>query len=344
MALWAGTALNTNELAMLFNQLASRKAIPMVRKNHGLTYALLGKREKVSAPGMTKFERLSTISGNKIEQRLLGALRTPNTVADADQFDTVTLSHDADAWGAAEWPLAHYYDTVPVPNSEMDRIRGNEAKTASFVDEFLEYVMLGYQKAWGTALHVTGVNGTGSRTVLGSVPYAIEGVDGAWTDSSDDYGTIARDDSGNADFRGQVQSSVGTLTLSKIRTSMFATKAYNGMPSVGVGNGTVMDKVHQLVEAYTVVNYNEKWSEFGGEYVRYAGIDWLYDNDTPSGYAYLLTPETWRIYMKENTPFTESGIVPDVTKKATFVLPTQFWMQCICLHPAQNAVLKGITG
>lgn len=346
MALWAGTSLNTNETAFLFNKLATRKAIAMVRKNHGLTYALLGKREAPSPDGMTRFQRLQTITGNKIEQRLLGNLRTPATLADANQTDAVTLSWDNDAWGAAEWSMTHYTDTVPLPNSEMDRIRGDEAKTASFIDEFLEYVMLGYEKKWGTDMHRTGYSGgvgDASRILLMSVPYAIEGYDGAWTDAADDYGTIARDDSGNADFRGQVQSSVGTLTLAKIRTSMFATKAYNGTPSVGVGDGTVLNKVHQLVENYSQVTYNEKWSEFGGEYVRYAGIDWLYDNDTPSGYAYLLTPETWRLYMKSTAPFTESGIILDPSKKASYVLPTQFWMQLVCLHPAQNAVLKGIT-
>lgn len=327
---------------MVFNKLASRKAIAMVRKNHGLTYALLGKREKPSPDGMTRFERQRSITGKKIEQRLLGALRTPAAIADANQTDAVTLTWDNDAWGAAEWELSHYSDTAPIPNSEFDRFRGDEAKTASFIDEFMEYLMLGFEKVWGTAIHLTGASDP-SRTVFGSVPYAIEGKDGLWTDAADDYGTIARDDSGNADFRGQVQASTGSLTLAKIRTSMFAAAAYNGKPSVGVGNATILNKVHQLVENYSQVTYNDKWSEFGGEYVRYAGIDWLYDNDTPSGYAYLLTPETWRLYMNDTVPFTESGIILDPSKKATYVLPHQFWMQLICLHPAQNAILKGIT-
>lgn len=343
MAIWNGTALNTNELALLFNRIAAKKAIPMVRKNHGLTYALLGKRENTSPDGMTRFQRLSTVTGNKIEVTLLGELDSPTTVADANQTDAATLTWNTDAWGGAEFALAHYAHTFTIPNSEYDRMRGNELKTANFIDDWLEKAMLSYQKVWGTAFHVTGSGGNPSRTVLGSVPYAIEGVDGTFG-SSETYGTIDRNDSGNADYRGQVQASVGTLTLDKIRTSMYATKAYNGVPSVGVAGATVMNKIHQLVEAYTVVTYDKKWSEFGGSYVRYAEVDWLYDNDTPSGYAYLLTPESWQLYMKENVPFTESGIMLDPSKRATYVLPTQFWTQLVCLHPAQNAIMKGITG
>jgi len=344
MAIWAGTNINSNETAMLFNQMWDRKGMAIVQKKHALAFAMLGKMDVKSTPGITNFERTEKTSGNKVEKRLLGELYDPAEIADSAQTDAVTLSWNTDAWGGAEWPLAHFSHTFPIPNSEVDRIRGDEAKTLSYFDEFLEMVALSYQKKWGTRLNATGSGGLHARDKFGSVPYCIEGVDGTWTDSADDYGTIARDDSANADFRGQVQASVGTLTLDKIRTSTIAAEAYLGDIKVGTCGSTVYNKIHQLVEPYSVVNYDAEWTKFGGKHVEYAGVKYAYDPDAASGYLILLDPTTWKLFMKENVPMTQSGIVFDFTKKGTYVLPTQFWMQWLCMAPARNAIMKGITG
>lgn len=344
MALWAGATINANDTAFLFNTLASRKSIPMVRKKQGMLFALLGMQEPGATPGLPGFERLKRQNFNKVEQRLLGALESPATVADSNQIDAVTPAWDNDAYGAAEWSLAHYAHPFYSPASELDRFTGDDVKTANFIDEWFDKMMMSYRKVWSTAINLTGASAQPSRTVLGSIPYAIEGVDGAWTDSSDDYGGLARDDSGNADFRGQVQSSVGTLTLDKIRTTMLACETYGGINSVGGCGSTVYGILHKILEPYTVVTYDEKWTEFGGSFVRYAGISFIHDPDGASGYLYLMTPETWRLYMNDSVPMTKSGIVNDITLKAMYLVQTQFWMQLLCLHPAQNGLLKGITG
>jgi hypothetical protein len=344
MGLWAGATINANDSAFLFNTLASRKSFDMVRKKQGLLYALLGEKETGSTPGTEGFQRLARQNFNKVEQRLLGALESPATVADANQIDAVTPAWDNDAWGAAEWSLAHYAHPFYSPASELDRFMGNDAKTADFIDEWFNKMMLSYRKVWSTALNLTGASAQPSRTVLGSVPYAIEGVDGAWTDASDDYGGLARDDSGNADFRGNVQASVGTLSLDKIRTTLLDVEADGGNVKVASAGSTVIGIMHKLLEPYTVVTYDESWTKFGGDWVQFAGVKYIHDPDCASGYMLLLDPETWRLYINDSVPMTRSGIVNDITLKAMNVVQTQWWMQCICLAPSHNGLLKGITG
>lgn len=347
MALWAGTAFNSNESAMLVNQLASKKAIPMVRKKNGLAYAILGKMEANSTPGAgTGFKRLKKITGLKIEDKLLGKVPTPTTTADANQIDTATLTFTTDYWGAAEWPLAHYAYPHPIPESELDRFAGEEAKTLSFIDDVFDLVMLGYEKVWGTAFWVAGTSGAPSRTVLGSVPFAIAGnnTTGAanWASNGSSYGTITRTDSGNADFRGYYEGSIGDLTLGKIRRAKNQVQLAGGSISFGASGEPVYTKIQQLVEAYTEVTYDKTWSEFGGEYVRYAGTTFTLDNYAGAGLLALLEPETWGLWQK-SAGMSKSGIVYDVSRVATYVLPTRWWMQLLCLCPSHSALLADIT-
>lgn len=347
MALWDSSVINSNETAKVFNQLASKKAVPMVRKKNGLLYAFLGKMEVGGEPGGgTGFQRLNKVTGKNIEVQLLGKLPAPATVADANQIDTATLTFTTDYWGGAEFALAHYQYTHPIPDSEYDRFEGDEAKTLSYIDDVMDLVMLGYEKVWGTAFWVTGTSGAPSRTILGSVPFAVAGnnTTGAvnWASNGSSYGTIDRTVALNADFRGTFEGGIGDLTLKKIRDNKNTVKLAGGLIKLGASNSAVYGKVEQLVEAYTEVNYDKTWSEFGGEYVRYAGITFVLDNYAPAGTLALLEPESWGLWMQA-TGMTRSGIVFDPSRRGTWVLPTRYWMQSICKCPSHNALLVDIT-
>ena len=334
MALWNGSAINTNETAMVFNQLANMKAIAMVRNKHGFLYAVLGKQETGSTPGAgTGFQRLKKISGKKIEVKLLGKLASPGTVADGSaEVATETLTHTTDYWGAAEFDLAHYVYKHPVPHSELMRFMGDEAKTASYLDEVFQLVMLSYEKVWATALSTAAAP---SRTVLGGWNFAV--------DDDNTYGTIDRTDSTNADFQGVVKASTGDLTLPKIHTEMDNVRVNGGRVSLGVAGATVYGKIRQLIQPYTQVTYDKDWTEFGGEHIRYAGVSFTLDPDCPTQTLGLLEPESWLLYMDKDTAFTSSGLVHDISRVSTHVLPTEFWMQLICKSPNHNARMEGIT-
>jgi hypothetical protein len=130
MALWNGSAINTHETAFVFNQMATRKAIPIVRNMNGFLYAALGKEDWNATPGAgTGFKRLKKISGKNVEVTLLGELAVPLTTTDANQ----TLFSNAVqnlSFGAAEFPIAHYSYPFAVPDSELQRFIGDELKTA----------------------------------------------------------------------------------------------------------------------------------------------------------------------------------------------------------------------
>lgn len=347
MALWAGTAINTNETAMVFNKLANKKAIAMVRDKNAFTYAVLGKEETGSTPGSsTGFQRLKQTTGKDVEVKLLGELATPATAADSTQVDAATVTWNDNMFGAAVFPYAHYSNVFPIPESELDRFRGDELKTLNYLDEFFDYAMLSYENVWGTAFGKSSSLAEPSRTVLGSYVFAIAGNNtGAvdWANNGSTYGTINRADSANVDFRGNYYGAQGDLTLPKIRTAKNACVVKGYKPSFAVAAETVYGKVEQLVEAYSQVTYDKQWSEFGGEYVRYAGMAFALDPYAASGQLAIMTPETWLLYMNSNQPFTSTGVVKDVTKIATYVLHTTFWMQLVCKAPCGNAILTGIT-
>lgn len=348
MAIWAGSNINTNETAMLFNQLATRKSISGIRKKNGFLYAVTGMDEPGATPGASAgFKRHTKVSGLKIEWRTQGEhIGAPTFRTKASATDSVSLTHNANVWGGQEVMLAFLTDTIPIPHHELDRFRGDELKTENYLQDVYDAIELDIENKVGTQLAVTGATGIPGQTdtdKLGSWPYAIEGVDGAWTDSSDDYGTLARDDSTNSWARGLVYASVGDLTLAKIRTAKNDIILNGGAPRFGVAGGTVYGRIEHLVEQYTQVMYDEKWSKFGGEHVKYAGIAFTLDYYAPSGYLGIMDPETWHLWENDKMPFTK-GVVNDPTKVATYVIQYTKWLQNLCLEPRKNAVLKGITG
>jgi hypothetical protein len=359
MAIWNGSVINSNDTAFVFNKLANRKAVPMVRRKNGFLYAILGKEEVGSTPGVTGFQRLKSITGNKVEVRLLGAVASPTTVADANQTDAVDYANAATngmlsngAWGAAEFPITHYQWPFLITDSELQRYKGDELKTVAFMDEYFDRVMLSYEKVWGTQLSMANIADTtnmadSSRTVLGSWVYAIAGsqnLSGASTDwaNGGTYGTINRADSGNADFRGNVYTNQGDLTLGKILTAKNACIINGGNPTVGIAGTTLYTKIEGLVSSYTQVAYADDWNKFAGAHTMYSGIRFVLDNYCASTVVGLLDPTTWQFY-SNMTDFTTTGIIPDPSRRATYVLQTSPWVQNVCLSPNKNAVIGGLT-
>lgn len=360
MALWAGSVINTNETAFVFNKMATKKAIPIVRNINGFLYGILGKEEVGTTPGASVgFERLKTITGKNVEVTLLGQVDTPTTVADANQTANATINYNASAWGAAEFPIAHYSWVFGLPDSELMRFQGDELKTASFLDDWFQRVMLSYEKAWGTAMSYSDITNTTnmtdvSRTVLGSWVYAIAGNNNlnaavtaaTWNNSGSgatvQYGTINRADNTNDDFRGAVFGAQGDLTLGKILLAKNRAKKKGGLVTLGVAAETLYTKIEGLVSSYTQTAYDEQWGKFQGAYTMYAGIRFVLDSYCDSTIVGLFDPTTWQFYSKMET-FATSGLMRDIRTNAAHVLHTSPWAQLVCMAPARNAILGGLT-
>lgn len=335
MALWASSGISTTESAMVFNQILNKKAVSMARKKNGLLYAVLSKKEIGATPGVSGFNRHSKVTGKNVELRLKGRLRTPNYVANGSAelgASDPASAFQTDVWGGAEFALSHIYDVYGIPGSQLDRYAGDEAKTLSFMDDIATDILEGYEDLIGTAVNADQAQ---ANITVGGWPFAIE------TDNT--YGTIDRTDNANADFRGNVTTSTGTLTLAKIRNAQNEAIVDGGMPKVGISGTTVYGTVQGLVEAYSQVVYDgSEWSDFGGVHFSYGGIKFVLDQRAPSGELGLLDPTSWHFYESTNG-MTTKGIMVDPSKKAAYVLPWTAWVGFICEAPSHNARLVGIS-
>lgn len=345
MALWAGTAINTTETAMVFNQLYNLRALPMVRKKNGLLYRVLGKRDIGSTrKGDTQFERSSKITGSNVEVKLRGKLSTPVTVADGSaELVTVTPDFAADEHGGAVFPLTHYTHTKGIPSSQMRRYKGKEAKTDGFYEEQLEGIILAYEALWRTALHSTTFTTAIGRTVLGSWCMAVsDGISAGETgDGAKLYGTIDRSDAANIDYRGILDDAGGATTLARIRANVNAADANGGTTDTGIAGTVLYTKIQLLLENYVQITDVSDMTEFGGRYCKYDGVTFTHDQACPSTHIGLLDSSTWGWWSSDDN--MTDGVIKDPSRLAGWVIPTESWNQFICLSPNRNVKMKNYT-
>lgn len=337
--LWTGTSLNNNVLAQVFNQLFNTKAIEMVRHENGLLYAILGKSWRDANPKFpVSFERLERITGNQIEVKLLGALDTLSYVADGSaEVATSTPQYTSNMFGAATFDLSHIAQTKAIPSSEYNRIAGKEAKTLKYVDDVFNQLMLSLENRIGND-----INGTSAptRTAIGGWPFAVsDGVSSGET-SYNVYG-LDRADSGNIDYRAYVNANTGDLTLGKIRTVKNQNRIHGGKNQLGVAETSVYTKLQTLVEAYTTIETDESWAQFGGEYTQYGKTRFVLDQRAPTQTLGILDPESF-VFYQNVINFTDQGFIRAPHLVSSYVLPWECWVQLICLQPSRNGKLTGI--
>lgn len=382
MALYDSTGINNNVIASVFNKLYSQKFVNTIRRKNGTLYAILGKEETGSTPGLESFEGLVESSGNNIEARVMGRLRSVPTVAsNSAAIGTVTLSYDADVFGAMTWDFTHFADTLPIPTNDLLKIRGNEMKTANYIDDLFQHVVFSLEQTIGnqitavpTGTFVTALFTTGTKTTMVSLFNAIS--DGTSTFSTTNvnyyypatdsfmgrfYGNIDRADATNAQFRsvvygGTSEASAGTgqLTLSKIYATQNRIISNGGMPKIAIADPLVFGYVQALTASAAQVIYNEdsQWNAFGGVHLSAFGQRYVLDQrlgnqagtvQTSCGALFMLDPTTWRMYRSDQNLST-AGVVVDPSRVAASVLPYQSLVQLVCVDPAKNGKMIGITG
>lgn len=334
MALWQGTTLNTNNLSSAINKWWSKNFIPMVVKNNGLLYAMKGKEGAPTSPSVgSRFEKHNAITGNAINVRLLGELETFTGIADASQADADTLANNSNFLGAATFEWSHFFKNEVFVESEMRLIRGDEAKTASFMQDKLQKLVFSWEATVGNGINSADAP---ARTTIGGWRYAVD--DSATYDA---YGTITRSDSGNADFRSYVMTQ-SELTLEHVDDCILEIIKAGGRPDVGVGGKTPYKKLMQELRGYTVYS-SEMWDKFNTlPKIGYSGVMFVYDHrgsDTDLG---ILTASSWSMY-EDADGISQNGLVPTYDRKgATHVLPLNMWLQFICRCPSHNAKIMGI--
>lgn len=343
MALWAGTSLNTNVLSSSVSKWFDKNFVPMVVKNNGLLH-LMRKADGNAAPttpGMSGRFRKGSISGNSLTVRLLGSLGSFSVVADADQGDLLsaaTFSGENARWGAARFDWTQLYRKVPFYESEIRMIRGDEARTMSFMDDKLKEVVYSWEKTLGDAINSANAPST---SAIGGWRYAVD--DSATYDA---YGTITRSDSGNADFRSYVKSATGgNLVLEDITDVVLEILKAGGKPDIGVCGKTPYKKLEQELRGY-VMSASPNWDGFTGQRTgQFMGVSFVFDHrgdDTSLG---ILDSGSWALYTDEDG-VGQAGLqeVGGVYKAVRYMLPLHMTTQFVCVAPSWNGKVTSITG
>lgn len=335
MALWAGTAINTDELTTVFNRLFNRKLIDQVSDKKGLLEVIMGKPSpNPDKAGAKAFQRIRGIpTGKDIEVKLLGSYKSIGTIADGAAEVASTVGAVVEKYGAAVFAPTHYNDQHWIPASQYQRYKGDEAKTLNFIQDEYDWLIASFRETLAA-----GVSGTANqlRLSLGSWEYAVT--------NDNTYGTIDRSDAGNIDFRGLEKDTFGAFTLDKLQTEYTTLKAQEGYPDVMVAVGTVYNFVIRELrnEGTLIVNYGSDGRVgAGGSSFAWQGMDLILDPHTSAETLGLLESKSFVMYMDDDG-MNPSAMV-DTSKKAAMLINMNGWNAFICVIPKHNLKCNGVT-
>lgn len=342
-ALWDGTSLNTTFLTNTWNQLwKDNMPVEIVRKHNGLLYKILGKKTK-TPNGSFSFERMESVTGNKIEIQFLGKLDDIPTLALANEGDSATVTHADDYWGSVEFDFTHYNLTPGIKVSEWVQIQGKEVKGARFFKKRHRQIMLSLENTIGNGINSATAVST-YRTSIGTWRHAMS--DGVSTGETT-YATygLNRADSANADIRGATtQTGVGAITVQKLQKSCLDIAANGGsLADFGICGADVYNYVWNAVTQYTHITQKGSMNEFEGMWVGFGNVDYLFDQRAAAGVLGHGTSEDWGFWKKDVDMFDkESMWVRDPSKKAMRVAPFDVYAQFLCSRPSGSQLLTGI--
>lgn len=332
MPLWSNSTLNTNALASAISKWESLNAFPMVVKRNGLLYQMMRKGNLPLAPGSPKIDRSDQITGNDLVVRLLGKLQAYTPVPDSEQTDVFPLSRVADRFGAARFDWAHFVHIEPLVWSEWRLIRGDEARTISWLEDVLKVLTLSWENDLGN-----GINSTDppSRTKIGGWRYAVD--DGALYAV---YGTIDRADAANADYRSYTET-IGSLTIEKVQRLINSARVRGGSPDVGVCGQVPYEKLQGELRGYHTYMHDE-WNKFRNTAIGFDSVMFTLDQRCGNGDLLIADSTTWRLY---EDPVSDKIVMDTYDRKGTpKAIKDERAVQFICKGPSWNAKGKGITG
>jgi len=338
MAIWDGGSLNTDALSSAVNKWMELNFTPIVVKRNALLYAMMG----LNGPSGNKevpnwnnvFKKDYQVQGNNLVVRLLGELETINTLADANQLDAVSWNNNPNAIGAAVFPWTHYSHNEAIRDSDYDLIQGNEARTASYVEDVLTRIRLSWQKTIGDGINSTNDQ---ARTTLGGWEYAV--------DATGTYGTLTRAGD-NPDWSGNETDVGGPGDLDDIDDMRADIQVDGGNASVGVCGKVPFNKIKQELRGYASA-VPTSWNMYeGGGLVHYDGITFALEQRCTSSVVGLFTPEALRLYMKDEKMQIDTipqDLMKGLLKGAKVGFALRAWMAFVVKHPAMCGKLTGWT-
>lgn len=347
MGIWNGSTINSIETAMLFNRMYNMKSISLTQKNRPLAFAALGRPQWASTPnGVTGFKKLRRPTGKKVEIRMRGKKITPSyTARGSAELATVNLASNyaTDIWGAMEFDIAHITYTHPIPHSDLDRIRGKEAKTLDYLDEIYDLLDESYDAFWSldSSKGIHGTTAPSDTAIGGWVQMVSDGVSTGETGYAV-YGTIDRSDSANADMRSLVVDAGNALNLKTIRDAQNTIKSKGGKPRLAVVDVASYSQLQVMLESYTVLDQRSDWTEFGGDWIKYGNMVFAMDADCPANTMGIFDPEHIIFWLSDGDPFTKYGVVNDPSRVSTYVIQTEMYGQMLTDKCNAHAKIKNL--
>lgn len=340
MAIWDGSSLSTDALSSAVNKWDSLNFSPIVVKRNALFYAMLGLSGlsgNVEVPNWNKlFSTDYEPSGNNLNVRMLGELETISTLADANQTDAVSWNNNPNAIGGATFAWTHYSHNEAVRDSEFDLIKGNEARTESYMQDMLSRLAESRRDTIGTAINSTSDQ---ARTTLGGWEYAV--------DATGTYGTLTRAGD-NPNWSGNETDVGGDGDLDDIDAMKLDILQDGGNPTVGLAPKVPFKKLKQELRGYAAA-VPSSWRFYeGGGLVHYDGTTFAFEHRMTATVVGMLTPETFRLYRQ--APEGESAfevidqkIMKAILKGAKLGFAFRDWTAFICRHCGANGKLTGWT-
>lgn len=277
----------TNNLSSAANKWWSRNFIPSAVRNNGILYGmgLIAGGPKLSPNLGNQFQMFNSLDGYQLVVRHMGETSTFTGVADANQFDAVTLSENTNIFGGMLFDWAHYYFHHPMGSMSKYIINGDSARTMSWVEDNMKYVL----ESWLDTLDTAIMSATApSRSAVGGLRDAVS--------NTGSYGGVNRATAGNEGF-ASYQTTSTNLTLDDVDDCIYEAVKKGGRPKLAVGGKTPHKKINQELRGYVLYNDND-WDRFANaDRVHFKGIAFIYDHKGSDTDLFILDPRGLRLYI-----------------------------------------------
>ena len=292
--------------------------------------ALMGEMPEGTTPFEFKGDKTTSVSGGKGEIRWRGT--TPTVYGVTTQTTATTSDYDAARFGSAQFDLAQKTIIHELGVKETTYISGDKAKM-NYVEEELQACVDAMVKAINADFH-----GVGDATA---------GVVAGWRlaiqtdDTNSTYLGISRAAAANANLRGNVDSAGTALTIAKIQAQLNKIIANNGNPDLILLGTTNFGVLQGLIDpnAYRIVDNDNVWSKYGGQYYMVNGVRCALDGDletiAPTNVG-IFDTSTWCAFWGDSG--INAGQIDRLpTKLSINVLPVDMFVQIVCKSPRQNS-------
>ncbi len=328
MALWNGSNINSNDVALAFNRMWWPNTIYFGRRLYGFWYAITGMNEPGNyQDGRFGVETMSEMTGNKLELSLVADVPTWDKIGFGQpELETLTHTYNDAEFGGIEFDATHYNRTRAIPWSDMQRLKGDNLKTESYLENVINVEAEGYVKTVAADIHG---NTNQTDTSLLGLQYLVS--------TTTTYG-LNRSDAAHADWRSYVTNGGALSNLDPIQLAQANIRNRMGSGAMILTGVTLYQKIQSLLENELHGYSDPEWSAFSGQYVRFGNSVMVMDGNTPSGYVYILSPEHFKL-AKSGEPVDPSQLMWDPSRKSAYVIPMNALLAFGCKNPAAQGLL-----